>query len=91
MYFKKDNGGDDVDGANIESMIHTFESFINNPISKRTINAATAYCNKCGTNRLECALDFYLGKREDICLKCRLVLPALKMIIKGGLNKFQYF
>lgn len=88
MYFKKDKGGDDVDGANIESMIHTFESFINNPISKRTINAATAYCNKCGTNRLECALDFYLGKREDICLKCRLVLPALKMIIKGGLKSF---
>lgn len=76
------------DNANIVEMIETFENIINNPISKKTIRNSTKYCEKCGANSLECALDYYLGKRDDICFKCRLKVPVVKLIIKKGLKSF---
>lgn len=74
--------------ADMTSMIKTFESLINNPLSKKTINAATDMCDKCGENRLECALNYYLGKRDDICFRCKLMVPVVKLIIRKGLKTF---
>ncbi len=74
--------------ADMVAMIKTFENLINNPVAKRTINAATDMCEKCGENRLECALNYYLGKREDICMRCKLMVPVVKLIIRKGLKTF---
>lgn len=74
--------------ADMVAMIKTFESLINNPVAKKTINAATDMCDKCGENRLECALNYYLGKRDDICIRCKLMVPIIKLIIKKGLKTF---
>ena len=69
-------------------MVREFEAFINNPLSKKTISKLNHYCDKCEATHLQCALDYYLGIREDICHKCKLVLPIVKQIIKHGLNSF---
>ena len=69
-------------------MVREFEAFINNPLSKKTISKLNHYCDKCEATHLQCALDYYLGIREDICHKCKLVLPIVKQIIKKGLNSF---
>ena len=72
----------------VSSMVREFEAFINNPLSKKTISKLNHYCDKCEATHLQCALDYYLGIREDICHKCKLVLPIVKQIIKKGLNSF---
>lgn len=72
----------------VSSMVREFEAFINNPLSKKTISKLNHYCGKCEATHLQCALDYYLGIREDICHKCKLVLPIVKQIIKKGLNSF---
>lgn len=72
----------------VSSMVREFEAFINNPLSKKTISKLNHYCDKCEATHLQCALDYYLGIREDICHKCKLVLPIVKQIIKHGLNSF---
>lgn len=72
----------------VSSMVRAFEKFVNNPISKKTIQKATNFCDKCGASHLECALDYYLGIRENICSKCKLMVPIIKKIIQKGLNSF---
>ena len=55
----------------VSSMVREFEAFINNPLSKKTISKLNHYCDKCEATHLQCALDYYLGIREDICHKCK--------------------
>lgn len=74
--------------SDVSSMVRAFEGFVNNPVSKKTISKATHYCEKCGASHLECALDYYLGIRDDICTKCKVMVPIIKMIIKRGLKSF---
>lgn len=74
--------------SDTSSMVRSFENFVNNPISKKTISKATNYCEKCGASHLECALEYYLGIREEICTKCKLIVPIIKNIINKGLKSF---
>ena len=76
------------ENANIESMIETFQNIINNPLSQKMLNKALVYCDKCGKTRLESALEYYLGKQDKICLKCKVTYELVEMIIHKALESF---
>ncbi|WP_409197924.1 radical SAM protein [Methanobrevibacter acididurans] len=76
------------DEENIEKMIKTFEDIINNPLSQKMLNNALVYCNKCGKTRLESALDYYLGKQDNICLKCKVTYELVEIVIHKALKSF---
>ncbi len=65
-----------------------FENIVGSSLVQRLIKAATVKCKKCGKNRLEVAIDYYLGKRSDICLKCRLLVPVIKTVVGNSISIF---
>ena len=85
MTFARSN---DVDEADIADKVRIFEGIVNSSVVQKLIRATTDKCKKCGANRLEVAIDYYLGKRKDICLRCRILLPLIKTVIGKGIDTF---
>lgn len=77
-----------VDEADIANKVKIFEGIVSSSVVQKLIRAATDKCKNCGANRLEVAIDYYLGKRKDICLRCRLLLPLIKTVIGKGISTF---
>ena len=85
MIFTKN---DDINNEDIANKVKTFENIVGSALVQKLIQATTDECKKCGANRLEVAIDYYLGKRKDICLKCRLLVPIIKMVIGNSIDIF---
>lgn len=85
MIFTK---SENVDERDIANKVKTFENIVSSHFVQKLINAATDECKKCGANRLEVAINYYLGKRKNICLKCRLLVPIIKTVIGNSINIF---
>lgn len=68
--------------------LSVFMQLVNNPITKKSLQGLTAYCEKCGKNRLEVAIELALGYREDACWKCKLAAKSVKPVLKKGAEAF---
>ena len=77
-----------VDEEDIANKVKIFEGIVSSSVVQKLIRATTDKCKRCGANRLEVAIDYYLGKRKDICLRCRLLLPLIKTVIGKGIATF---
>ena len=77
---------------NLGNMIQTFESIVDNPMSKLLLQKALNYCEKDKRNRLEQGLKIYLDKGNNLeresCLKCRLMSRFIGFVIKKGSESF---
>ncbi len=82
------NKSPEEEAANTKQMIETFENIVNSSISHKVLNSALSYCDKCGETRLESALRYIVGLQDDICLKCKVLVPSIKLIINKGLSTF---
>lgn len=71
-----------------DKMIRTFENIINNGLSQKLLNSALNYCDKCQKSHLESALDYYLGKQDEICTTCKITYKLIQKIIKKSLETF---
>lgn len=60
-----------------------FKSVIDTPFT-RFILSKFGYCNSCKQNRLEVALDLYVGTRQNACKKCRLSEKFLSKFINSS-------
>lgn len=78
----------DVDSEDIANKVQTFENIVGSSLVQKLIKSATVKCRKCGKNLLEVAIDYYLGKRSDICLKCRLLVPVIKTVVGNSISIF---
>ena len=67
--------------------IQVLKSTIGNPITRKILSGL-GYCDICGKNRIEVALELYVGIRKDACLKCKLAEKTLKGILKTGGKAF---
>jgi radical SAM protein with 4Fe4S-binding SPASM domain len=67
--------------------IQILTSTIGNPIARKIISGF-GFCETCGKNRIEVALELYVGIRTDACLKCKLAEKALSGILKAGGKTF---
>ena len=77
-----------ADADDIANKVKIFEGIVSSSIVQKLIRATTDECRKCGSNRLEVAIDYYLGKRSNICFRCRLLVPVIKTVIGKGIDTF---
>ena len=67
--------------------IEILQSTIGSPITRKILSSL-GFCEKCGKNRLEVALELYVGARKDACLKCRFAEKTISGILKTGGKTF---
>lgn len=67
--------------------IQILESTIGNPITRRILSKF-GYCESCGKNRVEVALELYVGSRKEACIKCRLAEKAIGSVLRTGGKTF---
>lgn len=67
--------------------IQILKSTIGNPVTRKIISSF-GYCEKCGNNSIEVALELFVGQRKDACLKCRLAEKAITRVLKTGGKAF---
>lgn len=68
--------------------IQIFKSTVGNPVTRRILEKMCVTCEKDGNNRLEVALELYVGVREKGCRKCKLAEKALASVLKVGGERF---
>lgn len=69
-------------GVNLLSVL------IGNPLSRKLLAGMSLYCEDCGGNRLEVALEQYLGIRTNACYKCRIAEKEMAFILRTGAKNF---
>jgi len=89
-------------GASADTVgtLQIFKTVADNPLTRNVLKALSKHCPKDKSNRLEVALELYVGARKEACISCRvsrnLLSPILGLACRGfGLtqeqlkNKFQ--
>lgn len=67
--------------------IQILKSTIGNPLTRKILSGL-GFCEKCGKNRVEVALELYVGIRKDACIKCILAKKAISSVLKTGGKAF---
>ncbi len=65
-----------------------FMHLVNNPLTKKSLQSLTAYCEKDKKNRLEVAIELALGYRKDACWKCKLAAKTVEPVLQKGAEAF---
>ncbi|MEM4155357.1 MAG: radical SAM protein [Archaeoglobaceae archaeon] len=68
--------------------ISLFSSLVVNPITRKSIKSFACYCEDCKKNRLEVAIELFVGARKDACWKCRLAEKVVEPILIRGAETF---
>ncbi|MFP4170792.1 MAG: radical SAM protein [Methanomassiliicoccales archaeon] len=68
--------------------IQVLKTMIGNPLTRRALSGMSKYCEADGRNRLEVALELYVGEREDACYGCKLALKPLSSVLRRGARAF---
>lgn len=71
----------------ITTTIQVLKSTIGNPVTRKILSGF-GFCEKCGKNRIEVALELYVGARKDACLKCKLAEKTIRSVLKTGGKAF---
>ncbi len=74
--------------------LQTFKAAADNPLTRNILKALAKNCRKDGANRLEVALELYVGTRKSACFSCRasrsMLSPILGIACRGfGLTEEQ--
>ncbi|HDO19115.1 MAG TPA: hypothetical protein ENG74_00115 [Thermoplasmatales archaeon] len=64
--------------------IQILKATVGNPITRKILSSL-GYCDECKANRLEVALELYVGlrKEKDACIKC---VAAEKLLSTCGIS-----
>jgi radical SAM protein with 4Fe4S-binding SPASM domain len=68
--------------------IHVLRAMIGNPLTRKMLAGMSNYCEVDGKNRLEVALELYVGERDTACYKCRMAVKPLATVLKRGAKAF---
>jgi len=68
--------------------LQTFKALADNPVTRNVLKTMVKNCRKDGGNRLEIALELYVGVRENACLSCRLSRNLLAPILGVACRAF---
>lgn len=72
----------------IGSMVGTFEKVASNKVTRFLLKRAVSYCEKDGGNRVEVAIELYLGRRERACPLCELTSKLVGYVVRRGTRSF---
>ncbi|MFQ6086638.1 MAG: radical SAM protein [Candidatus Bathyarchaeia archaeon] len=76
------------ESADTVSTLQTFKTVADNPLTRNVLKALSKYCRKDGGNRLEVALELYVGVRENACFRCRFSRKILSPILGVACRAF---
>jgi radical SAM protein with 4Fe4S-binding SPASM domain len=76
------------ESADTVGTLQTFKTVADNPLTRNVLKALSRYCPKDKGNRLEVALELYVGVREDACFKCRFSRKILSPILSVASKAF---
>jgi len=74
--------------ADTVSTLQTFKTVTDNPLTRNVLKALSKYCRKDKGNRLEVALELYVGVRENVCVTCRFSRRILSPILSVACRVF---
>ncbi|MEM4280472.1 MAG: radical SAM protein [Archaeoglobaceae archaeon] len=63
-------------------------SHLINPVTRLALKQFTSYCEDCKKNRVEVALELFVGVREDACWKCKTAEKLIEPILMKGAETF---
>jgi len=76
------------ESADTVSTLQTFKTVADNPLTRNVLKALSKYCHKDEGNRLEVALELYVGVRESACISCRFSKRILSPILSVACRAF---
>ncbi len=76
------------DSADTVSTLQTFKTVADNPLTRNVLRALSKYCHKDEGNRLEVALELYVGVRESACFGCSFSRKILSPILSLASRAF---
>jgi len=68
--------------------IQVLRTMIGNPVTRKVLSGMSNFCEVDGKNRLEVALELYVGERDNACYKCKMALKPLSSVLKRGSKAF---
>ena len=68
--------------------LQTFKAVADNPLTRNVLKALSKHCPKDKGNRLEVALELYVGARKEACFFCRLSRNLLSPILAAACRDF---
>jgi len=75
------------ESADTAGTLQTFKAVTDNPLTRNILGALSKYCPKDKGNRLEVALELYVGARKKACVSCRfsrhMLSPILGLACRG--------
>jgi len=74
--------------ADTVSTLQTFKTIADNPLTRNVLKTLSRYCPKDEGNRLEVALELYVGARGKACFKCRFSRKILSPILSVACKTF---
>jgi radical SAM protein with 4Fe4S-binding SPASM domain len=76
------------DSTDTVSTLQTFKTVADNPLTRNVLKALANYCHKDEGNRLEVALELYVGVRKNACFRCRFSRKILSPILSVACRAF---
>jgi len=74
--------------ASVVDTVQVFRKVADNPLTRSLLTRLSGFCEKDGANRLEVALELYIGLREKACFKCRLAKKIMAPVVNAGAKAF---
>jgi len=76
------------ESAGTVGTLQTFKTVADNPLTRNVLKALSKDCRKDGANRLEVALELYVGAKQNACLSCRLSRKVISPILGVACRAF---
>ncbi|MFQ6051285.1 MAG: radical SAM protein [Candidatus Hydrothermarchaeota archaeon] len=64
------------------------KSALGNPATRKLLNSISCWCKECQKNRLEVAIDLWIDRRREACIKCRSAEKILSKLLEIGSISF---
>ncbi|MEM2943646.1 MAG: radical SAM protein [Methanomassiliicoccales archaeon] len=68
--------------------VQVLRTMIGNPVTRKILSGMSKFCEIDQKNRLEVALELYVGAREDACVFCRAAEKPLASVLRRGAKAF---
>ncbi|MCS7121493.1 MAG: radical SAM protein [Archaeoglobaceae archaeon] len=68
--------------------IRILASIVNNPVTRKGLQKISEFCEKCGKNRIENAIELALGYKEKACIYCSAAAKIIEPVLKKGAESF---
>jgi radical SAM protein with 4Fe4S-binding SPASM domain len=68
--------------------IEILKTTIGNPVTRTILKSMSKYCNKDEKNRIEVAIELYIGKRKKACFSCKTAEKIIAGVLKKGAEAF---